>query len=132
LHIACNPETHLLPGERQFALMKPASFVINTTRGAVIDEAALVRALQTRRIAGAGLDFFEREPHLEPGLCELENVVLAPHLGSATIGTRTKTGMIVWTISLPFAPANARRTASTRKCRVDLARELNIKTGLFS
>jgi glyoxylate reductase len=94
LHVAYNSETHHLLGEKQFTLMKPTAFVINTSRGAVIDEAALVRALQTKRIAGAGLDVFEREPQLEPGLCELENVVLAPHLGSATIGTRTKMGMI--------------------------------------
>ena len=95
LHVAYNSETHHLLGEKQFALMKPTAFVINTSRGAVIDEAALVRALQSKRIAGAGLDVFEREPQLEPGLGELENVVLAPHLGSATIGTRTKMGLIV-------------------------------------
>jgi glyoxylate reductase len=94
LHVAYNSETHHLLGDAQFAFMKPTAFVINTARGAVIDEAALVRALQTRRISGAGLDVFEREPQLEPGLRELENVVLAPHLGSATIGTRTKMGMI--------------------------------------
>jgi len=94
LHVAYNSETHHLLGEKQFALMKPTVYVINTSRGAVIDEAALVRTLQTKRIAGAGLDVFEREPQLEPGLCELENVMLAPHLGSATIGTRTKMGMI--------------------------------------
>ena len=95
LHVAYNSETHHLLGEKQFTLMRPTALVINTSRGAVIDEAALVRALQTKRIAGAGLDVFEREPELEPGLYELENVVLAPHLGSATIGTRTKMGMIV-------------------------------------
>ena len=95
LHVAYNAETHHLLGEKQFARMKPTAFVINTSRGAVIDEEALVRALQTKCIAGAGLDVFEREPELEHGLCELENVVLAPHLGSATIGTRTKMGMIV-------------------------------------
>ena len=94
LHVAYDSQTHHLLGERQLALMKPTAFVINTARGAVIDEAALVRALQTKRIAGAGLDVFEREPQLEPGLRELENVVLAPHLGSATVGTRTKMGMI--------------------------------------
>ncbi|HZL77592.1 MAG TPA: D-glycerate dehydrogenase [Candidatus Limnocylindrales bacterium] len=94
LHVAYNSETHHHLGEKQFALMKPTAFVINTARGAVIDEPALVQALRTKRIAGAGLDVFEREPQLEPGLCELENVVLAPHLGSATIGTRTKMGMI--------------------------------------
>jgi glyoxylate reductase len=95
LHVAYDSETHHLLGEKQFALMKSTAFVINTARGSVIDEAALVRALQTKCIAGAGLDVFEREPQLEPGLCDLENVVLAPHLGSATIGTRTKMGMIV-------------------------------------
>ena len=95
LHVAYDSETHHLLGEKQFALMKSTAFVINTARGSVIDEAALVRALQTKCIAGAGLDVFEREPQLAPGLCDLENVVLAPHLGSATIGTRTKMGMIV-------------------------------------
>jgi glyoxylate reductase len=94
LHVAYNSATHHLLGEKQFALMKPTAFVINTARGAVMDEAALVRALQTKCIAGAGLDVFEREPQLEPGLYEQENVVLAPHLGSATVGTRTKMGMI--------------------------------------
>lgn len=95
MHVAYNSGTHHLLAEKQFALMKPTACVINTSRGAVIDETALVRALQAKRIAGAGLDVFEREPQLEPGLCELENVVLAPHLGSATVGTRTRMGMIV-------------------------------------
>jgi glyoxylate reductase len=94
LHVAYNSATHHLFDERRFTLMKPTAFVINTSRGPVIDEPALVRALQTKRIAGAGLDVFECEPQLTPGLAELENVVLAPHLGSATIGTRTKMGMI--------------------------------------
>lgn len=94
LHVAYNPETHHLLDEPQFKLMKPTAFVINTARGAVINEAALVHALQTKRIAGAALDVFEREPQLTPGLAELESVVLAPHLGSATIGTRTRMGMI--------------------------------------
>ncbi len=94
LHVAYNSETHHLLDERQFGLMKPTAFVINTSRGPVINEAALVQALQAKRIAGAGLDVFEREPELAQGLIELENVVLAPHLGSATIGTRTKMGMI--------------------------------------
>ena len=94
LHVAYNSETHHLLDEPQFALMKPTAFVINTARGPVINEMALVRALQTKRIAGAALDVFEREPQLAPGLVDLENVVLAPHLGSATIGTRTKMGMI--------------------------------------
>ena len=81
-------------GEAQLALMKRTAHVINTARGAVIDEKALVRALRSGAIGGAGLDVFEREPQLEPELYTLENVVVAPHLGSATIGVRTKMGMI--------------------------------------
>jgi glyoxylate reductase len=68
--------------------MKRTAYLINTTRGAVVDEAALVWALRERLIAGAGLDVFEREPDVHPGLLELENVVLTPHLGSATRETR--------------------------------------------
>ncbi len=94
VHVAYCPETHHLLGAAAFALMKPTAHVINTARGPVIDEAALAHALSTGRIGGAGLDVFEREPVIEPGLYALENVVLAPHLGSATIGTRTKMGMI--------------------------------------
>lgn len=94
LHVAYSSETHHLLDERQFGLMKSTAFVINTSRGAVINEVALVRALQSKQIAGAGLDVFEREPQLTPGLANLENVILAPHLGSATIGTRTRMGMI--------------------------------------
>ena len=74
--------------------MKPTACLINTARGAVIDEAALVEALESKRIAGAGLDVFEREPELHLGLYGCENAILAPHLGSATIGTRTKMGLI--------------------------------------
>ena len=92
--MAYNADTHHLLGEVQLALMKSSAFVINTARGAVIDENALVRTLQCKRIAGAGLDVFENEPELKPEFYELENVVVAPHLGSATIGTRTKMGMI--------------------------------------
>ena len=75
--------------------MKPTAYLINTTRGPVVDERALVAALQEGHIAGAGLDVYENEPVVDPDLLPLENVVLAPHLGSATIGTRTKMGMIV-------------------------------------
>ncbi len=94
LHVAYTKETHRLLGEGQFALMKPTAFLINTTRGAVIDEAALARALREKRLAGAALDVYEREPELEPELYDLENALLAPHLGSSTIGTRTKMGMM--------------------------------------
>ena len=94
LHVAYTKDTHHLIGEAQLARMKTSAFVINTTRGSVIDEKALVRALQAKRIAGAGLDVFEREPELEPELYAFENAVLLPHLGSATIGTRTKMGLM--------------------------------------
>ncbi len=70
--------------------MKKTAYLINTARGAVIDESALVSALRNKRIAGAGLDVYEDEPQLKPGLAFLENVVLTPHLGSATIETRAK------------------------------------------
>ena len=68
--------------------MKRSAFLVNTTRGAVVDEAALVAALRGGEIAGAGLDVYEAEPQLAAGLTALENVVLAPHLGSATVRTR--------------------------------------------
>ena len=92
VHVALNSETTHLIGREQLELMKPEAFIINTARGPVIDEKALVDVLKNHGIAGAGLDVYEREPHLEAELYELENAVLAPHLGSATIGTRTKMG----------------------------------------
>ncbi len=92
LHVALTPETKHLIGEKQLAAMKLSSYLINTARGAIVDEKALVRALQQNTIAGAGLDVFEQEPALEPELYKLENVVVAPHLGSATIATREKMG----------------------------------------
>ena len=94
VHVAYAKETHRLIGEQQLALMKPTAMLINTTRGLVVDEKALVAALQSKRIAGAALDVFEREPVIEKGLYAMENVVLAPHLGSATIGARTKMGLM--------------------------------------
>lgn len=77
-------ETHHLLNEKRLALLKPHAFVVNTARGEIIDEAALARALAERRIAGAALDVYEREPAVDRGLLALDNVVLAPHLGSAT------------------------------------------------
>jgi len=94
LHVPLNSATHHLIGARQFALMKPTAFLINTARGPVIDEAALVDALLQRRLAGAGLDVFEQEPAFHPSLRELRQVVLLPHLGSATLATRVRMGMI--------------------------------------
>lgn len=95
LHVALVPGTRHLIGEKQLNQMKSSAYLINTTRGPVVDEKALVEALKANRIAGAGLDVYEQEPKVEPGLLPLENVVLAPHLGSATIGTRTRMGMMV-------------------------------------
>ncbi len=92
LHTPALPETHHLINAERLATMKRSAFLINTSRGDVVDEAALVEALRARTIAGAGLDVYEREPNLAPGLCELENVVLLPHLGSATVETRVAMG----------------------------------------
>jgi lactate dehydrogenase-like 2-hydroxyacid dehydrogenase len=89
VHAPLTPETRHLIGAAELARMKPTSFLVNTSRGAVVDEAALVQALQNGTIAGAGLDVYEQEPEVHPGLLELENVVLLPHLGSATTETRT-------------------------------------------
>jgi len=84
LHVPLNPETRHLVGPRELRLIGPRSFLINTARGPVIDEVALVEALRTGVLGGAGLDVYEREPEVAPGLTELDNVVLMPHLGSAT------------------------------------------------
>lgn len=90
LHVPLTPETHHLLGARELRLMKRSAFLINTARGPVVDEEALVQALQAGEIAGAGLDVFEREPHVHPALLRLENVVLMPHVGSATAETRLR------------------------------------------
>jgi lactate dehydrogenase-like 2-hydroxyacid dehydrogenase len=92
IHVPLTPETTHLIGARELSLMKPTAFLINTARGPIVDEKALVAALRERRIAGAGLDVFEREPELEPGLTDFDNVVLLPHVGSATVATRVKMG----------------------------------------
>jgi glyoxylate reductase len=88
LHTPLTPATHHLIGARGLGLMKPTATLVNTARGAVVDEAALVEALREGQIAGAGLDVFEDEPNVHPGLLELENIVLVPHIGSATVETR--------------------------------------------
>jgi glyoxylate reductase len=83
IHAPLNPQTRHLIGERELRLMKPTAFIVNTARGPIIDEAALVRVLAERRIAGAGLDVFEHEPKVDPALLAMPHVVLTPHLGSA-------------------------------------------------
>jgi len=88
LHAQMTEQTRHLIGERQFKLMKPSAIVINTARGPVIDEAALVRALKEKTIAGAGLDVYEHEPDVSPELVAMPNVVLTPHLGSAVLSLR--------------------------------------------
>lgn len=88
LHVPLDQRTRHLVGERELSLMRPGSFLINTSRGPVVDEAALVAALREGEIGGAGLDVYEREPELAPGLVGLDNVVLLPHLGSGTRETR--------------------------------------------
>ena len=93
LNVAYNPETHHLISNLELELMQTTSYLINTARGPVVDEKALVKALQEGQIQGAGLDVFENEPQVEPELLEMDNVVLLPHLASATIATRTKMAM---------------------------------------
>nr|NIS61168.1 D-glycerate dehydrogenase [Pseudomonadota bacterium] len=94
LHCPLTEETHHIIGRRELDLMKPTAILINTSRGPVVDEEALVSALRKGKIAGAGLDVYEREPRLSPGLAKLENVVLLPHIGSATEDTRGQMGVV--------------------------------------
>lgn len=88
LHVPLDSGTRHLIGARELGLMRPGSYLVNTSRGPVIDESALVEALRAGHLGGAALDVYEREPALAPGLAELDNVVLLPHLGSATVETR--------------------------------------------
>jgi lactate dehydrogenase-like 2-hydroxyacid dehydrogenase len=93
LHCPATPETRHLMDRERFAQMRPDAFLVNTARGDVVDEAALVDALQSKRIAGAGLDVYEKEPQVTQALTTMDNVVLLPHLGSATRETRVAMGL---------------------------------------
>ena len=95
IHAPLKPETHHLIGARELALMKPTAFLVNTARGPIVDEQALALALADRRIAGAGLDVYEREPRVDAALLPLSNVVLTPHLGSAVAELRETMAHVV-------------------------------------
>jgi len=90
IHVPLTRETRHLIGERELKMMKHEAYLINTARGPIVDEKALAKALKEGWIRGAGLDVFEREPEVEPDLLELDNVILLPHLGSASYATRAK------------------------------------------
>jgi phosphoglycerate dehydrogenase-like enzyme len=90
VHLAATAATRHLIDQDRLALFQPHAWLINTARGAVVDEQALIAALTSRRIAGAGLDVFTDEPDVPALLAELDNVVLTPHIGSATVETRTR------------------------------------------
>jgi glyoxylate reductase len=89
LHCPLTPDTHHLIGAAQLRAMKPTAHLVNTSRGPVVDEEALVAALEGGEVAGAGLDVHEDEPRVHPGLLARDDVVLLPHVGSATVETRT-------------------------------------------
>jgi len=117
LHVPLMPATlHLIAAE-SFAKMKPSAFLINTTRGPVVDEGALVAALENKKIAGAGLDVYEQEPKVHPGLLGRKDVVLTPHIGSATVETRTKMAQLAVNNAVAFftgkklpSPINSQKT----------------------
>jgi len=94
IHAPLTPTTHHLIGERELSWMRPTAFLINTARGPIIDEGALLDALKTGVIAGAGLDVYEQEPAIHSGLAQLKQVVLLPHLGSATLHARVQMGLV--------------------------------------
>ncbi|MGA3293398.1 MAG: D-glycerate dehydrogenase [Candidatus Acidiferrales bacterium] len=97
LHVPLLPETRHLVSKDAFGKMKPTAYLINTSRGPVVDEAALVEALEQKRIAGAALDVYEHEPKAHPGLIPRRDVILAPHIASASVETRTKMAVMAAT-----------------------------------
>lgn len=107
LHCPLTPETKHLIGPRELGLMKQTAVLINTARGPVVDEEALLQALRKKTIFGAGLDVYEKEPLLTPGLADLPNVVLTPHIGSAD--TRTRLAMVDMVLNDIIAVLNNER-----------------------
>jgi lactate dehydrogenase-like 2-hydroxyacid dehydrogenase len=110
LHVPLLPSTRHLISSAELAKMKPSAFLINTARGPVVDEEALVRALDAHTVAGAALDVYEHEPKIHPGLLGRNNVVLTPHIGSASLETRTRMAMLagenVWALFSGRCPPN--------------------------
>jgi lactate dehydrogenase-like 2-hydroxyacid dehydrogenase len=94
IHVPLSPDVIHLISAPELAMMKPTAFLINTSRGKVVEESALIEALQSKRIAGAGLDVFEFEPQIHPALLAMPNVVVTPHMGTATRETRLAMAML--------------------------------------
>ena len=95
LHVPLTDQTRYMIGAEQLAMMKPTAYLIHAARGKVVDDRALVEALREKRIAGAALDVYENEPELTPGMTELDNLILLPHIGSATVETRDTMALLV-------------------------------------
>jgi glyoxylate reductase len=110
VHTPLTEDTHHLIGSKQLAIMKSTSFLINTSRGSVVDEAALVEALRDGSIKGAALDVYEHEPNVHPGLLELDNAVITPHIASASVATRAR--MATMAAENVIAALSGRRPAS--------------------
>lgn len=94
IHVPLTSETYHLIGKEEFKIMKNSAYLINTSRGSVVDESALIEALENGEIKGAGLDVYEKEPHIPSRLQSLRNVVLLPHIGSATVDSRNKMAIL--------------------------------------
>ncbi len=127
LHVPLLPETRGLISSARLATMKPTAYLINTSRGPVVDEAALVAALEARKIAGAALDVYEKEPQIHPQLVGRKDVVLAPHIASASVETRTK--MAVMAAENVIAALEGQRPPNA--LNPELARKLGARNFYF-